>query len=148
MKRPLPSLPLGCSYCGIINLNRSGSCLISLPEDFPDQDQITKLTLVSKPFIIVYTLTPIGSAMPNLHVSKEVSRHNTLDEFEIMKPKDLSKENLTRRTKNSSIPSHSLTETKTTKYVIKSFHFPHYLYLLFSYYLDNFEMMIFQILSI
>lgn len=75
VKRPNLVAELACSYCGSITLDDTGACTILLPIDFPDEEQLRKSTTSPIALLITYTLTPLGCAMPNLHISKEVGRH-------------------------------------------------------------------------
>jgi hypothetical protein len=81
-------------------LNQGGRCIIVLPPEFPDIDKIAHAAnsdikkmafsegaeclavnsrcVQSVPFVITYHLTPLCRPMPNLHVSVEVTRLNTL----------------------------------------------------------------------
>lgn len=75
VKRPTLAADLYCSFCGSITLDDHGSCTILLPADFPDEEQLRRTTLLPISLLITYTLTPLGCAMPNLHIAQEVGRH-------------------------------------------------------------------------
>lgn len=63
-------------YYGTVVLDDCGSALIILPETFPDAKRMASLSLLFKPFTVIYHLTAVGKPMPNLHVGKEVFRFN------------------------------------------------------------------------
>lgn len=61
-------------HCGCVQLDEKGNATISLPEDFPDPERVARMSLRFTPFQATYSLTPIGAAMPQLHVSRTVGR--------------------------------------------------------------------------
>lgn len=65
-------------YFGIASLDLNGTCTIILPNDFPDEEKMLRETLRHNPFCLIYSITPIGMAMPNLHISREVCRTNDI----------------------------------------------------------------------
>jgi hypothetical protein len=76
VKRPpnlYPNIP--SQYCGIAVLDHTGSCVVVLPEDFPDEERMARELGPSRtPFCVVYSLTAMRAPMPTLHIAREVGR--------------------------------------------------------------------------
>lgn len=69
-----------------------GTCTIILPDDFPDEEKMSRETLRYNPFCVVYSLTAIAVAMPSLHISREVGREKLEAKMSPNKRKKRSKE--------------------------------------------------------
>jgi hypothetical protein len=63
-----------------------------LPDDFPDEEKMSRETLRYNPFCVVYSLTAIAVAMPSLHISREVGREKLEAKMSPNKRKKRSKE--------------------------------------------------------
>lgn len=65
---------LACQHCGVLHLDATGSGIVLLPNDFPDPfTSPSGGAYLYTPFTVAYHLTALGAAMPNLHVSREVT---------------------------------------------------------------------------
>lgn len=80
-----PAGPIASTQlCGVAKLNAHGCCVVLLPPEFPDPDTARVGSSLGNsgaclyaPFTVAYHLTPLGAAMPQLHISTEVTRFNT-----------------------------------------------------------------------
>lgn len=92
VKSPAIEQSLTSEHGGTIELTDAGVGFVILPADFPDPNFSSRQKGatahgVQPLFQIVYALTPVGCAMPNLHVLREVSRLKSASEFyAIMEP--------------------------------------------------------------
>ena len=84
IKSPPAGAIASTQLCGVAKLNAHGCCVVLLPPEFPDPDtaQVTSSSGSSgaypyAPFTVAYHLTPLGAAMPQLHISTEVTRFST-----------------------------------------------------------------------
>ena len=86
IKSPVAGAIASTQQCGVAKLNTYGCCVVLLPPEFPDPDikgMTSSSSLLGRnvcsyaPFTVAYNLTPLGSAMPQLHVSTEVTRFST-----------------------------------------------------------------------
>lgn len=76
----------------VITIILIGTCTIILPDDFPDEEKMSRETLRYNPFCVVYSLTAIAVAMPSLHISREVGREKLEAKMSPNKRKKRSKE--------------------------------------------------------
>ena len=80
-----PAGPIASTQlCGVAKLNAHGCCVVLLPPEFPDPDTArvgsslgSSGACLYAPFTVAYHLTPLGAAMPQLHISTEVTRFST-----------------------------------------------------------------------
>lgn len=80
-----PAGPIASTQlCGVAKLNAHGCCVVLLPPEFPDPDTARAASssggngaCLYTPFTVAYHLTPLGAAMPQLHISTEVTRFST-----------------------------------------------------------------------
>lgn len=79
IKRPHVLVNTSTQHYGTHVLDDRGQCTILLPEDFPDAQKLAAHSLVFSPFSVVYQLTAVHCAMPNLHVAQEVCRYTPID---------------------------------------------------------------------
>lgn len=84
IKSPPAGAITSTQLCGVAKLNAHGCCVVLLPPEFPDPDTAQAKNSSGSsgvypyaPFTVAYHLTPLGSAMPQLHISTEVTRFST-----------------------------------------------------------------------
>ena len=84
IKSPPAGAIVSTQLCGVAKLNAHGSCVVLLPPEFPDPDTAKGTSCSGSggaypyaPFTVAYHLTPLGAAMPQLHISTEVTRFST-----------------------------------------------------------------------
>lgn len=88
VKSPAFEQDLTSEHCGTIELNEAGVGFVILPAHFPDPTYSSRHkggpTGGVQPtalFQIVYSLTAVGTAMPHLHVLREVARLKSAADF-------------------------------------------------------------------
>lgn len=84
IKSPPAGAIASTQLCGVAKLNAHGCCVVLLSPEFPDPDTARVTSSLSgngscpyTPFTVAYHLTPLGAAMPQLHISTEVTRFST-----------------------------------------------------------------------
>ena len=91
IKSPVAGTVAATQLCGVAKLNAHGCCVILLPPEFPDPDSArmtsslngignnsgSPTSKMQTPFTISYNLTPLGSPMPQLFISTELTRFST-----------------------------------------------------------------------
>ena len=84
IKSPPAGAITSTQLCGVAKLNAHGCCVVLLPPEFPDPDTAQGKNSSGSngvypyaPFTVAYHLTPLGAAMPQLHISTEVTRFST-----------------------------------------------------------------------